>query len=275
MEEWIKVLIQGIVQGITEFLPISSTGHLLIVSNLLNFEVDQTGTFEIFIQIGTLVSVIGLYRNAIWQQIRTFPSDGAVRAFWYKVILASIPIAVTGFLLLDFIMEDLLGNPSALTVTIAITLIVGGVIFLWIEHHPTFSQTDTEERIYEITYLQALWVGIAQMFALIPGTSRSGATIVGALLTGLNRRTATVFSFYLAMPALGGATVLTLLFNLEDLQFDGLAYLLVGAVVSGVVAWFAIEWLLDFVSRHTFIAFGYYRIVAGLLLFVLLGLGIL
>ncbi|GAB4309887.1 MAG: undecaprenyl-diphosphate phosphatase [Phototrophicales bacterium] len=268
MEEWLKVIIQGIVQGFTEFLPVSSTGHLLIVSDLINFDFIEPGTFEIFIQIGTLFAIIAFYRNDLWQQVKNVKHDPAIQRFWLNILVASIPIAVLGFLLLDFIMDDLLADQTMRGWVIAITLILGGVIFLWIERRPRTASEQLTTHLTDITLMQACWVGIAQIFALIPGTSRSGATIVGGLLAKLDRPTATQFSFYLSIPALGGATILTFLFNLDELDTNGLLYLLGGAIVSAVVAWVTIDWLLRYISRHNFVLFGYYRIIIGIILMI-------
>lgn len=268
MEEWLKVIIQGFVQGFTEFLPVSSTGHLLIVSDIINMDFIEPGTFEIFIQVGTLAAIMAFYRADLWRQVRSVRRDPAVQRLWMNIIVASVPIAVLGFLLLDFIMDDLLANESARGWVIAITLILGGLIFLWIERRPRPEEEHLTSNLMDITLRQAVWVGIAQAFALIPGTSRSGATIVGGLLTKLDRPTATQFSFYLSIPALGGATILTLLFDLNELDTTGLLYLLGGAVVSGIVAWFTIGWLLRYVSRHNFVIFGYYRIIVGIILMI-------
>lgn len=275
MEEWLKVIVQGIVQGITEFLPISSTGHLLIFSDLLNLEVVEPGTFEIFIQIGTLVAVIAFYRVDLWQQARAFPRDKDVQRLWLNIVVASIPIAVLGFALLDFIEQEIFANEDLLVVVIAATLIIGGIVFLLIERSEAVVARQTTASLTQISLRQAVLVGIAQAFALIPGTSRSGATIIGALLVGLNRTTATAFSFYLAIPALGGATVLTFLFSLDEVDTEGILYMIVGAIVSGIVAWYVIAWLLRYVARHNFIIFGYYRIVAGVLLFLMLATGLI
>lgn len=273
MDEWLKVVFQGIVQGVTEFLPISSTGHLLIFSDLLNFQEIDSGTFEIFIQIGTLVAVIAFYRTDLWYQVRSFPNEASVRRLWINVIIASIPLAIIGFLVLDFIENEVFANENLLIFIIAITLIIGGVIFLWVENSRFVETDEATSSLNDVTLNQAVFVGVAQVFALIPGTSRSGATIVGGLLTGLNRKTATEFSFYLAIPALGGATVLKFLFDLNEIDGRGFAFLLVGATVAGVVAWFAIAWLLRYVSRHNFVIFGYYRILAGIVLLVMLAFG--
>mgnify|MGYP001081105092 CR=1 FL=1 len=274
MPEWMIVILQGVVQGVTEFLPVSSTGHLLVVSALLDFEIGNEGTFEIFIQVGTLVAVLAYYRQSLWQQVRTVRTDQSVQRLWMNVVLASIPIAVLGFLFLNFIETQIFPQDRA-PIVIAITLILGGIIFLVIEQRPQPDPDQLTTDLQNITWQQAIIIGIAQAFALIPGTSRSGASIVGALLVGLDRPTATAFSFYAAIPVLGGATVLQLIFNLDEVDMSELAALFVGAVVAGMVAWVTIGWLLRFVANHDFKIFGYYRIIAGVILILMIVAGIL
>ncbi len=267
MSEWLKVIILGIVQGLTEFLPISSTGHLIVASALLNFEGSLGGTFEIFIQLGTVFSVLIFFRHEIWRQARAVPFDRSVQRFWLAIAVASVPAALAGFLFSDQI-KSVLFSP----VVVGVALIVGGLIFLLVERRPA-PAVETPEAT-AITLRQAAGIGLAQMLALIPGTSRSGATIVGGLLTGLSRRAAAQFSFYLAIPALGGATLYDLWKSRDLIGGDSLAMLLLGAAVAGVVGWLAVGWLLRYVASHSFVAFGYYRIIAGavILLLVLSGM---
>jgi undecaprenyl-diphosphatase len=260
--EWVKVVILGIVEGITEFLPISSTGHLIVAAALLDFQGSVGGTFEIFIQSGAVVAVILFYRAEIFQQIRTVTSDSRVQRFWLGILVAFIPAAVIGFLLKDWV-KEVLFSPAV----VGVSLIVGGIIFLFIERRP--AQVSTVNEAVEITLSQALIIGIAQTMALIPGVSRSGASIIGGRLGGMNRRAATQFSFYLAIPTLGGATVYDLLTSLDQINTNEMAMLIVGTIVSGIVAWFAIGWLLRFVTNNSFVAFGYYRIVAGIIILIL------
>lgn len=268
MSEWLKVIILGIVQGLTEFLPISSTGHLIVVSALLNFEGSLGGTFEIFIQLGTVFSVLIFFRREIWQQVRAAPSDRGVRRFWLAIAVAAVPAALVGALFSDEI-KDVLFSPAV----VGVALIVGGLVFLLVERRPALAAATPEATA--ITLRQAAGVGLAQMLALIPGTSRSGATIVGGLLAGLSRRAAAQFSFYLAIPMLGAATLYDLWKSRDLLDGDGLAMLLLGAAVAGVVGWLAVGWLLRYVSSHTFVAFGCYRIAAGAVILLLLLAGLL
>lgn len=263
MDDLIKVIILGIVEGLTEFLPISSTGHLIVASALLNFGASMKGTFEIFIQIGAVVAVIVYYRSELLKQAAAVPKDAGVRRFWLGVIIAFIPAALIGFLFIDEIKAALF-NPTV----VAISLIVGGIIFLVIERLG-IAQKATTDTLTSISPRQAAIVGIAQIASLIPGVSRSGASIVGGMLAGLNRSTATQFSFFLAIPTLGIATLYDLVKSLNQLQSNDLVFLFVGAVVSGIVAWFSISWLLRYVSRNSFNVFGYYRILAGIVILLL------
>lgn len=270
MIEWLKVIILGIVQGLTEFLPISSTGHLIVTSALLNFEGSLGGTFEIFIQLGTVFSVLLFYRRDILAQVRAIPGDQRVQRFWLGIAIAFVPAATLGFLFSDQI-KAVLFSPGV----VAVALIVGGIIFLILERRPQADSPDLTSEVTAITIRQAVIIGIAQMFALIPGTSRSGASIVGGLLAGLNRRAATQFSFYLAIPTLGGATVYDLWSNRDLISNDDLLMLALGAVVAGIVGWLAIGWLLRYVANNSFVLFGYYRIAAGVVILLLLAAGIL
>lgn len=275
MDELIKTILLGIVQGITEFLPISSTGHLIVTSALLDFQNSIGGTFEIFIQLGSVLAVIVFYRRDLFRHARLIWTDRSIQRLWLGIVIAAIPAAILGFLLRDTI-KNVLFAPAV----VGITLILGGIIFLVIENRRSTTgaatiQPETVE-LDRITLRQALGVGLAQVFALIPGVSRSGASIVGGLLGGMNRPTATAFSFYLAIPVLGGATVLDLLFSLDEITTDTqLIALLVGMTVTALVSLFAIGWLLRFVSRNSFRVFGVYRIIAGIVILGLVVVGLL
>lgn len=273
MSELIKVIILGIVEGITEFLPISSTGHLLVFSSILNAEVAARlgGTFEIFIQIGAVLAVVGYYRHDLMHQVRNVTRDTSIQRLWLAVIIASIPAGLMGLLLRDFI-KDVLFPQETAPLVVSITLILGGIVFLIVERRPENTKPKTTE-LSDITLRQALAIGLAQTLALVPGVSRSGASIIGAMLMGTNRRVATAFSFYLAIPVLGGATVLDLILSLDEINGDDLIYLFIGAIVSGIVAWIAIDWLLRYISNNNFVIFGYYRILAGFIILLLIAIG--
>lgn len=268
MIDIIKVIILGIVEGLTEFLPISSTGHLIVVSALLNFENALGGTFEIFIQFGAVVAVVIYFREDLFQKVRALFSKKDGWRFWLNLLIAAVPAGLVGFLFIDDI-KAVLFNPAV----VAISLIVGGVIFLLVERTADSRQVVVDD-LSSITPVQALIVGIIQILAVIPGVSRSGATIIGGMMTGWNRAVATRFSFYLAIPILGGATVYDLVKSLDTISSNDLMNLIVGAVVSGLVAWISIRWLLTFVARNSFVVFGYYRIAAGVIILLILATGI-
>jgi undecaprenyl-diphosphatase len=270
---WWQVVILGIVQGLTEFLPISSTAHLLIVSDLLGFQGSIGGTFEIAIQLGTVVAVVAYYLNDLLAQARAVLGQGApaataaARRLWLAVLVAFLPAALIGLLFRTQIKTVLYNDPRL----IAGALIVGGLLFLAIELLPRRAPRTTE--LGEVSLGQAIGVGVAQIFALVPGTSRSGSSIVGGLLAGLDRRTATAFSFYLSIPTLGAATLVDLIGSLDQIQADDWGRLLLGAVVAMIVGWLSIGWLLRYVSRNSFVSFGIYRIVAGLVILALVLVG--
>ncbi len=257
---WWQVVVLGIVQGLTEFLPISSTAHLLIVADLIGFQNNIGGTFEIAIQFGTVLAVIAFYAQDLFGQARALFDNqraAASRRLWLAVLIAFVPAAAIGIVFRTLIKTYLFDSPSV----IAGSLIIGGIIFVAIELLPQRPSRTAE--LSEISRRQALGVGVAQVFALIPGTSRSGASIVGGLLSGLDRRTATAFSFYLSIPTLGAATVVDLLGSLDKIHADDWSRLLLGGVVAMIVGWLSIGWLLRYVSRHRFIPFGIYRIIIG------------
>jgi undecaprenyl-diphosphatase len=262
--ELIKSVILGIVEGITEFLPVSSTGHLIAASALLDFQSSIDGTFEIFIQLGAVLAVVLFYRAELITQVKTVTQDMGVQRLWLAVIVAVIPAAILGFLFRDFVKATLF-TP----VVVAVSLIVGGFILIVVERWKTASQDTGLDDMSRITRRQAILIGVAQVIALIPGVSRSGASIIGGMLVGLKRETATRFSFWLAIPTLGGATIADLILSLDEIASEQVVYLLVGLIVSALVAWLAIRWLLNFVAHNNFIPFGYYRIIAGVALLVL------
>jgi undecaprenyl-diphosphatase len=268
MVELIKVILLGIVEGITEFLPISSTGHLIVAVALLSPDLNVEGTFEIFIQIGAVVAVIAYYWSDIWRQIRTVRTDTSVQRLWLGIIVAAIPAGLVAFALRSYI-KEVLFTP----VVVAIALIVGGIVLIIVERRPQQQANTTE--LTAISVRQALLIGIAQIVALIPGVSRAAASIIGGMFAGLDRRTATQFSFYLAIPTLGGASIIDLLLSMDEIQGSDAVYLLAGATISGIVAWLAIRWLLHYIANHSFVQFGIYRIVAGIIILILVAASIL
>jgi undecaprenyl-diphosphatase len=264
--DWWQVVFLGIVEGITEFLPISSTGHLLVTADLIGFQHSIGGTFEIFIQLGAVLAVVGFYARDLLWQARALPHDRGVQRFWVGVLVAFLPAAIIGLGLRGFIKTVLFESP----VVIAWALIAGGMVLAVIEqllHRPRVTSID------RIHLPEALAIGLAQATALIPGVSRSGATMVGGVFAGLDRMTATTFSFYLAIPTLGIATLVDLLGNLNTLTISDAGRLLLGLLVSFVVAWVCIGWLLRFVGGHSFVVFGIYRIAAGIAILALAAAG--
>lgn len=268
--ELIKSILLGIVEGITEFLPISSTGHLIAFVAILDFQHDAGGTFEIFIQLGAVLAVVFFYRARILDQVRRVPTDRGIQHFWAAIVLAGIPAAVIGFLVRDTV-KEVLFNPTV----VAISLIIGGIVLIVVEQRHVPAAESGETTLESVTFGQALLIGVVQVIALIPGVSRSAASIIGGMFGGLSRQTATEFSFFLAIPVLGGATIVDLLLSLDEIRSDEIVYLVVGAVLSAVVAWAAIGWLLRYIQQHDFRAFGVYRIIAGVILLLLAVTGLL
>ncbi len=259
-EDIVKVILLSLIEGVTEFLPISSTGHLVLGTSVLNFDVIGS-VFEIFIQFGAAVALIAYYRNSLASHARKARTVPAIRRFWLLVCLGCLPAAAFG-LALGAHIEALLFTPQI----VAVSLVFGGVVFLLVERNLPASvrSDDRSATILNITVRQAVVVGLIQALALIPGMSRSGSSIVGGMLAGMNRRLATEFSFFLAMPLLGGATLYRLADSLQALDSSQLFLLFLGATLSAIFAWFAIGWLVNFIARNSFLIFGYYRIAIGL-----------
>jgi undecaprenyl-diphosphatase len=256
----LKAVVMGIVEGLTEFLPISSTGHLILAGSLLNFTGEKVKVFEIVIQAGAMFAVIWEYRARIGAVIAGLPNDRKAQKFALNLLIAFMPAAGLGYLFSKKI-NDLLFSP----VPVAIAFIVGGFIILWVERRnkrtPDAAHIDSVD---DMTMLDALKVGIAQAFALIPGTSRSGATIIGGMLFGLSRKAATEFSFFLAIPTLLAATAYKLIKERALLSAADIPLFTIGTVVSFIAAFFCVRWLLRYISTHDFTVFAWYRIVFGL-----------
>lgn len=263
----IKAAILGIVEGLTEFLPISSTGHLILASSLLEFRGQQVATFEIAIQTGAMFAVIWEYRQKLFGTVAGITREATAQRFALNVVVAFIPAVVFG-LAFGSMIKAVLFHP----VPVATAFVVGGLIILWVEkrHHARFGERDLQGRrlarvptVDEMTVLDALKVGLVQCVALIPGMSRSGATIIGGMLFGLSRRAATEFSFYLAIPTLIGAGVYSLWKQREALTAADLPVFGVGLVFAFVSALLCIRWLIRYVATHDFTVFAWYRIVFG------------
>ena len=259
----IKVVLMGIVEGLTEFLPISSTGHLILAGSLLNFTGDKVKVFEIVIQAGAMLAVCWEYRVKIFSVLLNFRRDIAARRFVVNLLVAFLPAVVLGLIFGKAIKQHLFAP-----VPVALAFIIGAFVILAVERRNRRILTPRVDSVDDMSALDALKVGLAQCFALIPGTSRSGATIIGAMAFGLSRRAATEFSFFLAIPTLFGATIYSLykeraLLSAADLPMFGL-----GAFAAFVSAFLCVRWLLRFISTHDFTAFAWYRIVFGLLVLV-------
>lgn len=255
-----KGLVLGVVEGITEFLPVSSTGHLILAGDLLGFDDEKAKVFEIFIQLGAILAVVWLYREKVLGTIKGLPTNKEARSLAMNVMIAFLPAAVVGLLTHTYIKAHLF-NP----VTVAGALIVGGVAILLIErmHHRAHVRN-----VDGISLKQALGTGFAQCLALFPGVSRSGATIMGGLLIGFDRKVAVEFSFFLAIPTMFAATGYELLKGVNALSLSDVPLFLIGFITAFFSALVVIKAFLGYVSKHDFSGFAYYRIVFGLLVLV-------
>ncbi len=251
----IHALILGIVEGLTEFLPISSTGHLILAGDLLHFNDDKGKLFEIVIQSGAILAVCWEYRRKIGSVLADLPRSIAAQRFALNLFIAFLPAAVLGLLFHKAITAKLF-QP----IPVATAFIVGAFVILWAERRRHVVRVDSVD---DLTALDALKLGVAQAFALIPGTSRSGATIIGGLLFGLSRKAATEFSFFLAIPTLFAATGYDLWKERALLRADDLGMWVVGFIAAFVSAFLCVRWLLRYISSHDFTAFAWYRIAFG------------
>jgi len=252
---FLMAVILGIVEGVTEFLPISSTGHLILVEDLLGFEGPSGNVFEIVIQLGAILSVVWIYRVKLWQTAWGMFRPGPAQRLAVNVVIAFLPAAIVGVFAHDFI-KSVLFSPWV----VSVALILGGVAILIIER---FQKDHSITSVEDIPPSKALAVGLFQCVAMIPGVSRAAATIMGALMVGVSRPAAAEFSFLLAIPTMFGATLYDFYKNRDALTTDGLAFIAVGFVVSFIVALVVVKWLLRYISAHTFGAFAVYRIVIG------------
>lgn len=258
-------VIQGSVEGLTEFLPISSTGHLIVTGSLLGFDDDKAKVFNIVIQSGAILAVCWLYRQRIRALVVGLRHDSTAQRFAGNILLAFIPAALLGFLFSDYI-KRFLFTP----VTVAMAFIGGGLLILWAEnrrHAITVSDMEAAD------WKDALKVGLVQCLALIPGTSRSGATIIGALLFGFSRKAAAEFSFFLAIPTIFAATLYDGWQNRGLFDDSDISMLVVGFVAAFVSAILAVRWLLRLIATHTFRVFAWYRIIFGLVILATMYLG--
>lgn len=259
---FLKAVVMGLVEGATEFLPVSSTGHLILTDWILEF--GSKGVFEVVIQVGAMLAVIWLYFAKLWGTLMGITNDRTAQRFALAVLVAFLPAAFLGFLLHDYIKAVLF---SPLVVSIA--LIVGGVVLIAIDRIKIEEKAQTVD---DITLPMALKIGLIQCISMIPGVSRSGATIVGGLLLGANKKTAAEFSFYLALPTLMGAAVLDIFKSAEMLTHDEWVLIAVGLVTSFISALLVIKAFIAWLTSHGMAVFGWYRIVVGLIMLVWLKL---
>jgi undecaprenyl-diphosphatase len=254
----IKAALMGIVEGLTEFLPISSTGHLILAASLLDFTGPMVKVFEVAIQTGAMLAVIVEYRRRFVDTLSGIASQAVAQRFARNVLIAFCPAVVMG-LAFGSLIKTHLFHP----VPVALAFIVGGVIILWVERLQRGQRTARVETVDDMSAIDALKVGLVQCLALIPGTSRSGATIIGAMVFGFSRKAAAEFSFFLAVPTLIGAGAYSVWKDRAALSVSDWPAFAVGTVFAFFSAWLCIRWLIRFVSSHDFTAFAWYRIVFG------------
>jgi len=251
----IVAAVLGILEGLTEFIPVSSTGHVLLAGHFLGF--DSPGrAFEVIIQLGAIAAILGVYASRILQILADAPHDPTARRFIGAVLLAFMPAVVIGLLAHDFIKTVLFETPML----IAVMLIIGGFIMLWVDRRATEPKYHRAE---DFPLGMALKIGFFQCLAMVPGVSRSGATIVGALLMGANKRSAAEFSFFLAMPTMLGAFTLDLIKNRDILDSAAMGNIVIGFVTAFISAIFVVRWVLGYVSQHGYGLFAWWRIIVG------------
>jgi undecaprenyl-diphosphatase len=253
-----QAVILGVVEGLTEFLPISSTGHQIIVADLINFGGERAMAFNIIIQLGAILAVVWEFRRKILEIVTGLPTQRNAQRFTLNLFIAFLPAVVLGVIFADLIHEYLF-NP----ITVAVALVVGGFVMLWAEKRQHQVRVD---HVDDMHWTDALKVGCAQCLAMIPGTSRSGSTIIGGLLFGLSRKAATEFSFFLAMPTMVGAAVYSG-FKFRDLfRAEDLPVFIIGFIVAFIFAMIAVRALLKFIANHSYAVFAWYRIAFGILI---------
>lgn len=258
----LQAIFLGIIEGLTEFIPVSSTGHLILLVDIIGFKTPPGKTFEIVIQLGAILAICWLYRKRIFQVITGLPSKRNEQIFAINICLAFLPAAMLGVLFHSFI-KNVLFHP----IIVAIALIVGGIIILIIEkriHKTSYHSID------KIKPKTALFIGFAQSLAMIPGISRSGATIMGSILLGVDRKVATEFSFFLAIPTMFGATAYDIYKNYSDLSLDNFWLISAGFISAFIAAMLVVKTLISFISNHGFVPFAWYRIIVGGTMLVLL-----
>ena len=251
----VSALLLGLLEGLTEFIPVSSTGHILLAGHFLGFE--STGkAFEVLIQLGAILAILSVYFGRLWKLLTDFPTDARTRRFVFGILIAFLPAAVIGALAHDFIKTVLFETPML----ICVMLLIGGVILLWVD---SWKLNPVHTDIMDYPLSLCFKIGLFQCLAMIPGTSRSGATIVGALLMGTDKRSAAEFSFFLAMPTMAGAFAYDLYKNRDLLSAADLPVIAAGFAMAFISAVIVVRFLLDYVSKHGFALFGWWRILVG------------
>lgn len=260
--ELIKIFVLSIVQGITEWLPVSSTGHMILIDEFIQLSIrpEFTEMFLVLVQLGSIFAVIVIYFNKLnpFSPKKSKEDQKATWIIWFKVVVASVPAAIFGFILNDY-MDEYFYNPWV----VSIALIAYGFVFIWIENKHKGKHSHSVDELSRISFLDAFKIGLFQSLSIIPGTSRSGSTIIGGLLLGMDRSVATEFSFYMSIPVMFGASFLKLVkfgFNFTSAE---LIYLLSGMLIAFIVSLIAIKFLLSYIRRNDFKVFGYYRIILG------------
>ena len=255
----------GLIEGLTEFIPVSSTGHLLLAAHFLKFE-SAGKTFEVVIQLGAVLAILTVYATKLWKVFSSAPRDPAARRFILAVLVAFLPAVVIGVLTHDFIKRVLFESPML----ISVMLILGGIVLLFVDR---IAPKPVINDAFTMPIGKALAIGFVQCLALVPGVSRSGATIVGARLLGASTRAAAEFSFFLSMPTMAGAFAYDLYKNRAVLDSSAMTEIVIGFVVAFIVAVLVVRWVLDYVSAHGFALFGWWRIIVGGMALALLSLG--
>ncbi len=256
MDTWLVILL-GLLEGLTEFIPVSSTGHILLAGHFLGFE-SPGKTFEVLIQLGAILAIVSVYAAKLWKLTVDLPTDPSARRFVFAILIAFLPAVVVGVTAHSFIKTVLFESPQL----ICTMLILGGIILLFVDKLPL---QPVYHDVMDYSPLLAFKIGLFQCLAMIPGVSRSGATIVGALLLGADKRSAAEFSFFLAMPTMAGAFAYDLYKNWSVINPDDVAGIALGFVTAFIAAVFVVRYLLDFVSRHGYALFGWWRIIVGTL----------
>ena len=268
--EFLKIIVFGVVEGFTEWLPISSTGHLILVENIvhLNVSEDFMNVFRVVIQLGAILAVLVLYFRRLnpFDPGKKPAQKRATRHLWFKIVIACLPAAVIG-ILFDDVLDKYLYNPYV----VAAMLIIYGVIFIAFENHNQYAEARVK-KVSQISYQTAFYIGLFQLLALVPGTSRSGATILGAMMLGCSRTVASEFTFFLGIPVMFGASLLKIVHYGLAFSAMELFFMVAAMVIAFIVSMYSIQFLLGYVKKHDFKFFGYYRIVLGVIVLIYFGL---